>query len=159
MWATAGQGSFSQPCQWTSTKPLEKEPMVQEPPLAYASQGLAVVLSPVFTLAHCFTYWLSHLHPVGHYGISQQSETNFPSKLSAAALEPLAHNWKVSNLLPCHCSQCSPGWLDISIWTRHQAGSPCPEQADYYYTAHIIHLPASFKTNQIAGYCLTLPAT
>lgn len=66
--------------------------MVQEPPLAYASQGLAVVLSPVFTLAHCFTYWLSHLHPVGHYGISQQSETNFLSKLSAAALEPLAHN-------------------------------------------------------------------
>lgn len=112
MWATAGQGSFSQPCQWTSTKPWEKEPMVQEPPLAYASQGLAVVLSPVFTLAHCFTYWLSHLHPVGHYGISQQSETNFPSKLSAAALEPLAHNWKVSNLLPFHCSQCflQGGW-------------------------------------------------
>lgn len=102
MWATGGQGSFSQPCLWASTKPAEKDSLWCRSDFWLMSVKLWQWCSLWFS--HLRIYSFSYLYHVKHYGISQRSETIFPSQLPGVALPPLALNWQVSS----HSAFCCP---------------------------------------------------
>lgn len=139
---TTLSGSFTKACR-------ERQPAVQESLLTRLSQTLGAVLS-VLTFPHLRTYSFSHLYHVNLYGISQDSETLFPSQLPGVALQPLALRGvqPLSILLPALPS-CE---LDISVQTRLYVPARSKLTS--------ITQPTSFvclaQSRQITGYCLML---
>lgn len=116
--------------------------------------SLSVLLSGIFTSSHLLLGSFSHLHGVKPRGISQCSELGW--SFHHSLLELHSSHQLVTGKFHAMLLSDAPHFLQACGMFLYSPGCKSLPSMDYYYTACIIHLRGSFKTNQITGYCLML---